>query len=477
MKKDLPTLTLLLLLAPTSLFAQQQQSSQPTPLAFTHVTIIDVAVRDSTRALKPNQTVVVTGDRITDVGGTVRIPDGTQVIDASGKYLIPGLWDMHTHQAWRFRALYLANGITGFRDMGGPPLERLADIRKRIAEGNVLAPRLVASGGMLDGPSPAWPTMAIAVADAGTARQAVDSLKRGGVDFVKVYSLLPRDAYFAAIDEAKKQGLPVAGHVPEAMQVAEASNAGQRSIEHMPKLQLAASTLEDTVVAAYLANPREARTRQASDYSQMKSVVDTYDEKRATELFRLFARNGTWVTPTLVNVQNRSTHAGDDDYSKDPRFKYMPAAAAEAFWSSRGNAVTAEQLAILKSEFQAFLRTVGAMHRAGVRLLAGSDAPARRFTFPGFSLHGELELLVSAGLTPREALQTATLNPARFLGLEKDLGTIERGKLADLVLLNADPLTDIRNTQRIEAVILDGRLLDRAALDNLLAQAETAAKR
>jgi hypothetical protein len=202
-------------------------------------------------------------------------------------------------------------------------------------------------------------------------------------------------------------------------------------------------------------------------------ILDAYDERRATELFKVLVRNGTWVTPTLVNVQIRSAHTGDDDYRKDPRFRYMPA-AAEANWKGKEETLTPYQLAILELNFQGILRMVGAMHREGVKILAGSDAPAGRFNFPGFSLHEELQLLVKVGLTSMEALQTATLSPARFLGLEKDLGTIEAGKVADLVLLNANPLTDIRNTQQIEAVVLGGRLMART---DLLARAEAAAKR
>ena len=456
--------------------SQSQQQAQPTSVAFTHVTVIDATGSPA----KADMTVVISGNRITAIGktGSVSIPEGARVVAANGKFLIPGLWDMHTHASWQLRDLYLANGITGFREMGAAySLERLATIRQSIADGSTLAPRLVAGSKMVDGPSPARPPFAIAVANESDARRAVDSLERAGVDFVKVYSLLSRESYFAVVEQAKKRGLPIAGHVPDALRVAEASNAGQRSIEHPHKLRLAVSSLEEQTVAERIANPIDGTARLQTDFLRLKRIVESYDESRATELFKLLVRNGTWVTPTLVNVQSRSAHAGDDDYRKDPRFRYMPAAAAETFWKSGEETLTPDQLEILELNFQGFLRMVGAMHRAGVKILAGSDAPAGRFNFPGFSLHGELELLVTAGLTPMEALQTATLNPARFLALEKDLGTIEAGKFADLVLLNANPLTNIRNTQRIEAVVLDGRLLDRAALDGLLARAEAAAKR
>ncbi|HEV8369927.1 MAG TPA: hypothetical protein VGQ39_18370 [Pyrinomonadaceae bacterium] len=210
MRKELPTLILLLLLSSPLVFTQQKESSRPKALAFTHVTIIDVAARDSGRALKPNQTVVVTGDRITGVGGKVRIPKGAQVIDASGKYLIPGLWDMHVLATATVFPFYVVNGVTGVRDMGtARSIAALHDIRKSAAEGRLVAPRIVATGRPLDGPFPGSRNHT-PVANEAAARQGVVALKQSGADFVAVIDMLPREAYFAVVDEAKKQSIPFA---------------------------------------------------------------------------------------------------------------------------------------------------------------------------------------------------------------------------------------------------------------------------
>jgi hypothetical protein len=196
---------LLLLLSPPLVATQLQQTSQSKSLVFTRVTIIDVAAKDPRRALQPNQTVVVTGDRITDVGSQVRIPDGAQVIDASGKYLIPGLWDMDVLSTVTVFPFYVVNGVTGVRDIGSPrPIAALLDLRKRAAEGRLVAPRIVATGRPLDGPFPGRQHHT-RVGNEAAARQGVVTLKQSGADYVAVFDMLPREAYFAVADEAKRR--------------------------------------------------------------------------------------------------------------------------------------------------------------------------------------------------------------------------------------------------------------------------------
>jgi imidazolonepropionase-like amidohydrolase len=203
-------------------------------------------------------------------------------------------------------------------------------------------------------------------------------------------------------------------------------------------------------------------------------MVETFNAEKAAALFARFKRNHTWVCPTLAVERSVAFH-DDPNLRNDPRLKYVPS-QARTQWASGLKDETAEDLALQRSIYKKGVEIVGAMRRAGVEFLAGTDVPYL-YLYPGFSLHDELVLLVGAGLTPMEALQAATLNPARFLGKEKELGTIEKGKLADLVLLDANPLADIRNTQTIQAVVVNGRLLDKKALDELLAQVEAAAKK
>jgi len=428
-------------------------------------------------------TVVITGDRIAAIGSEreLKIPNNSEVVDARGKFLIPGLWDMHVHTLTKemFFPLYLANGVTGVRDMYNP-LAKFDDWRREIDEGKILGPRLVASQTLVDGPKPVWP-LSIAVSNEAQGREAVLSLKKRGADFIKVYSLLPRDAYFAIADEAKKQGIPFAGHVPVAVSALEASDAGQKSIEHLTGVLLASSAREDELRAAALRALADGRSLLIESFFKSEvEALKSFDEKKARTLFARFARNGTWHVPTLT-VLNAFWTFDDPTTLNDPRLKYIPPFIRLALgWDPKrafGFKIrTAADVAEGKRLFRRQLELVGAMHRAGVRVMAGTDTP-NPFVFPGFSLHDELALLVRAGLTPLEALQSATRNPAEYLNRLDSFGTLEKGKVADLVLLEADPLADISNTKRIAAVVRSGKLLTKAQLQEMLATVEAAAGR
>jgi imidazolonepropionase-like amidohydrolase len=437
--------------------------------------IHDVTVIDATGApAKPHQTVIVRDGKIDAIdssgdGFGGKLP-GTHV-DGTGKFLIPGLWDMHVHMVFGdwfplgkevTLPMFIANGITGLRDMGGE-LEVLQQWRKEIAAGTLIGPRIVMSGPMLDGPKPRFPS-SIAIKTPEDGRRAVDDLKRRGADFIKLQSLIPRDAVFAIADEAKKQGISLVGHVPDAVRASEASNVGQRSFEHMIGIFEGSSPLEDKFI-------KGAKTE--------KQFLSTYDPKRAEALFSLLAKNQTWQCPTLV-WERGGNLIDQTDFAHDTRAKYVPAYWKDVTWKRFTDEVehdfNTDDLATRKAFVEKELEVVNAMHRAGIHFLAGTDTPPGVYIFPGFSLHEELQRFVAAGFTPMEALQTATRNPAKFLGLEDRLGTIEKGKLADLVLLDANPLEDIRNTQKIAAVIVNGRYLSREELDKMLAGVEMAAK-
>jgi imidazolonepropionase-like amidohydrolase len=394
--------------------------AQEQPLAFVGVTVIDT---QAGRA-RPSMTVVVAQGRIASVSPSqeLRPPRGARIIDGRGKFLIPGLWDMHAHLHATlemderdlsgrsfFAPRLVAHGVTGVRSMfdSWPAIRRL---RAEIAAGIVVGPRIVASGPMLDGPQPYWPG-AIACGTAAQARQAVERLARDGVDFVKIYSWLPRDAFFAIAAEARRAGLPVAGHVPNSVTAAEASAAGQKSIEH-----LFGVSADPALLAALI-------------------------------------KNGTAVTPTLV--VHRSAASGAELAAIPPSLRQ--------FWLSPARDRSADAAAARRRE----MRIVADMHKAGVLILAGSDTP-NPYVMPGASLHRELELLVDAGLTPMQALQAATIRAADFLGMADRLGSIAQGNLADLVLLERDPLARIGNTRSIETVVLNGRLIERPELDRCL---------
>lgn len=440
-------------------------------IVITHVTVINPG-RSSVEA---NQTVIITGDHITSVSSSVEASKDARVIDGHGQYLIPGLWDMHVHSAFGdwfpggrdiILPLFVANGVTGVRDMGGD-LAPLFDWRKQIATGEIIGPRMVISGPMLDGYLPdgklRFPS-SVAVTTPVSAVEAVDSLKKQGVDFIKVQSVISHDAYLAAAAEAHKQGLPIVGHVPDKLHITEVVAAGQKSIEHLMGSFEGCSTEEEKFLAGQ---------------GNLKLLLTTQNQKTCDALLKLLAESQIWQVPTLA-WQRGGTFLDQRDLKHDPLDKYVPAYWREVSWKR----FTDEMMPDLKKDplelrqeyFAANLKMVGKMHKAGVPFLAGTDTAPGVYIMPGFSLHDELANFVEAGFTPMEALQTATSNPAKFLGRE-DMGAIAPGKIADLVLLTADPLADIRNTRTISAVIANGRLFDRAALNKILAQVEQAAHR
>lgn len=456
---------LLILLACLAVICSGQASP---PVTINNITIVDVA----DGRLLQHRTVVIRNGRIEDVHyfepGKGKA-SGVQV-NGTGKYLIPGLADMHVHIVfgeWFPHAreitlpLFIANGVTGVRDMGSD-LETLQQWRKEINGGTLPGPRIVMSGPMLDGPQPRFPS-SIAIKTPEDGRKAVDDLKRRGVDFIKLQSLIPRDAVFAIADEAKKQGITFVGHVPDSVRASEMSNAGQKSFEHLIGIFEGASPLEDEFIKG-----------QKSE----SKFLETYDPERAAKLFALLAKNQTWQCPTLV-WERGGNLIELSDFGKDPRAKYVPAYWKDVTWKRFTDQVEHEfntdNLATRRQFVEKELQVVREMHAAGIPFLAGTDTPPGVYIFPGFSLHEELQRFVAAGFTPLEALRTATLNPAKFLGRENELGTIENGKVADLVLLDANPLDDIRNTQKIAGVVANGRYFSRADLDKMLAGVEKAA--
>jgi imidazolonepropionase-like amidohydrolase len=446
------------------------QSSTSSTLIIHDVTVIDATGGPA----NPHQTVIVRDGRIEAIdssgGGFGGKLPGTHV-DGTGKFLIPGLWDMHVHMVfgdWFPRGrevtlpLFIANGITGVRDMGGE-MEVLQQWRKEISAGALIGPRIVMSGPMLDGPKPRFPS-SIAIKTPEDGRRAVDNLKRRGADFIKLQSLIPSEAVFAIADEAKHQEIPFVGHVPDAVRASEASNAGQKSFEHLIGIFEGSSPLEDEFI-------KGTKTE--------KQFLSTYDPKRAEALFALLAKNHTWQCPTLV-WERGGNLIDQTEFANDTRAKYVPAYWKDVTWKRFTDEIehdfNTDDLATRKAFVEKELEVVNAMHHEGIPFLAGTDTPPGVYIFPGFSLHEELQRFVAAGFTPMEALQTATLNPAKFLGMEDRLGTIEKGKAADLVLLDANPFDDIRNTQKIEAVIVNGRYFSRGELDKMLVRVEEAAR-
>lgn len=450
--------------------AGAQELSADNPLVINNVTVVDVR----TGALLTDQTVILERNHIASVGPSksAKHPRNAQSVNGHGCYLIPGLWDMHVHLVfgdWFPGArditlpMLIANGVTDVRDMGSE-LDVVQDWRNEIEAGSLLGPRIFTSGPMLDGPKPRFPS-SLAITTPEDGRRAVGELKRRGADFIKLQSLIPREAVFAIADEAKKQDIAFEGHVPDAVKASEMSEAGMKSFEHLIGIFEGSSPNEEDFL-------KGGKTE--------KKFLVTHDPARAAALARLLAKNQTWQCPTMV--WERGGNLMDaTDFAKDGRARYAPAGWKNITWKRFTDEILqgygADDLATRKKFIDKELEVVQLMHKAGVPFLAGTDTPPGVYIFPGFSLHEELQRFVAAGFTPLEALQTATLNPARFWGMEEQIGTIEKGKLADLVLLNANPLEDISNTQKIAAVFVNGHYYSGKDLDKMLAGAEAAARR
>ncbi|MEO8100037.1 MAG: amidohydrolase family protein [Acidobacteriota bacterium] len=427
-------------------------------LVFEHATVIEATDRPPLADVSVTiRGAVIESIRPTgDAPAIGRLP-GTTVVDASGKFMIPGLWDMHAHLFALDKAfpVLIANGITGVRDMySGNAPRAYAPWRNRPD-----SVRFVVSG-MIDGPVRPESPGAILVSNADEARLGVELLAANGAEFIKVYSSLSREAYLALAAEARRIGIPFAGHVPETVSPAEAAEAGQLSQEHLINILLASSTKEDELRAARLAlltDPALSAPERARlfGFPPEEGLLDTYDPPKAAALFETLANYGVWQTPTLV-VLKRYAEAGPE-ILKTPYMQDLPA----------------DKLAEFKAHVTRLLKRyeqlVGDMHRVGIQFLAGTDTSPATGIPLGESLHDELELLVESGLTPLEALQSATRSPAFYFGVLSVMGTVEAGKSADLVLLDANPLDDIRNTRKIRSVVMRGRYYPRETLDAMLA--------
>ncbi|HEX8209919.1 MAG TPA: amidohydrolase family protein [Longimicrobium sp.] len=446
-------------------------------LALTHANVVDV----ERGVVLTDRTVLISGSRIVSVGTGVRLPRGARVLDARGKYVIPGLWDMHVHtsregRARHFWPLFLAHGVTGVREMGSY-LDTLQHWRAAARRPGSGAPRIVWSSPMLDGVPTSW-VHGYGVPDAARARVVVDTMQRLGFDFLKVYSRLTRDAYFAIAAQAKRRGIPFAGHVPREVTAVEASDAGQRSIEHVLDQLHLACTPRGTELLADFTKARESLGRDADStraaLGRLQTAVAAGPvEDACRPLFARMVANGTWMTPTLAVTHGQ---VPPDALKADPRLRFVPPALA-ARWRSAAAAANPEEVRLERRLEANAWRLVGLAHRAGVGILAGTDASDEAYVFAGSGVHDELALLVGAGLSPLDALRAATLNPARYLGALDSLGTVAPGRLADLVILDANPLADIRNTTRIHAVVSNGRLVDAAERARLLALAAAEAAR
>jgi imidazolonepropionase-like amidohydrolase len=452
----------LLLLAAIS-YAQERR------IVLQGVNIVDV----EKGAILKNQDVLITGDRISRIAraGAVRPQGGDSIVNCAGQYLIPGLWDMHTH-VWfadYYFPLFIANGVTGHRGM----LETIAVASQWRTQGKMpgtMIPAGFYAGPILDGPKPQWPG-SVALSNPEQGRRAVDSLKNKlHVDFVKVYSGLSRETYYAIVEEAKKQQISFAGHVPASMNLLECVRAGQRTTEHMMGMIETASDSSDYYYGVVHGTIKDSLIRN-NRMARRAMLARTFSEKRLQMVIEELKKYDSWVCPTMT-VLRGIAYIKDSAMMNDPRMQYaLP--MFKNMWNPAGDARFRNSpndfFENEKKEFEMQKRILNLLHKGGVKILAGTDTP-NPYCFPGFSLHDELQIMVESGLTPVQALQTATLNPAIFFNILNDYGSVSEKKIASLVLLKANPLENISNTKNISAVILRGKFIDSNGINELLAK-------
>ncbi len=443
---------------------------------------VDLLVRDATvvdvvnGTLQPHRTLAVRDGRILAVvdAKQARAYDATRVLDAKGKYAIPGLWDMHVHfgggdalieENRNLLPLYLAHGITAVRDAAGDLSPSVFAWRDAVATGELAGPRIFTSGPKIEGPKSIWPGD-LEIGSVAELHAALDQLQGWRVDFVKITdNTLSPELFLAAVKEAGLRGLKTSAHVPYALTLEEVSAAGLDSIEHLDYAFKAGSTLEKSLgqqIASGEINSRDAWTQWNA----------TFDPARAMAAYRNLARHGTAITPT-INGSRVVSYLDQDDHRDDAYLKYIgPGLQATYTWRvERAARDDAQAIERRHERFEKSATVLPMLQQAGVTILAGTDAGfLNSYNYPGIGLHQELGWLVRYGLTPAQALQAATINGARFLGHEDEYGTLDAGKVADMVLLDADPLRDIAATARIHAVIQRGQVHDRAGLDAMLAE-------
>ncbi len=423
------------------------------------IAIVNVTIIDGTdHPPRLHSTVIVQGTTILAITGErEKPPRGAKIVDGTGKYLIPGLWNNDLHggsydDTKSHLPELVSYGITTVRDMGAP-LDDILRLRDSTASGALLGPRLFIAGPLLEGPVPVRMPLIVDLFSEKQARNEVKDLKQHNVDYVEVDTSITPKLYWAIADEAIRQGLPLVGHIPAIIPAGEVVKAKQRNVEHLGgrflNILIACSSDEaffnQVIGITYddlLSAMKEKRSADEPQFSANfdEKLLKTFDEGKAQRLYRLYAKNGVAQIPTLYVLKT--------------------------LWQSNkdGLKLNEQDMQSGKRIFAKDLEVVGEMKRAGVMILAGTDGA---YAQGGDALHSELELLVEAGLTPLQALQAASRDAAKEMGVSKDVGTIEAGKVADLLLLDADPLANISNTRKIDAVVLRGQLFSKEVLSSM----------
>jgi len=441
-----------------------QEKASSSMYAINNVAVVDI----EKGTVLDGRTVLITNDRIDRVAlkHKFTIPEGAQIIDGSGLYLMPGLVDAHVHyfDASTFGPLMIAHGIVLVRDMGNTTQQALA-LREQLEKGEILGPEMITTGKILDGVPPFLPPISIGCKTPEEGRAAVRKQAEAGVDQIKVYSRLEKDVFLAIVDESKKKGLKPVGHIPESVYIEEAAAAGQRTCEHLFGF--------GKLIAKLLGEPVKLETGgMGTDVGYFLRLAEV-NQKELQSALRRIRHYGLTVCPTIV-VLKHGAHL-EDILAGEYRMLEYASSVIRGIWKMMWSPSqqNSEMAGKVWPYMQKFLFE---LHKARVTLMVGTD-----LLFPGiiagYSVHEEMELWQEAGIPPAEILRSATLVPAEFVGLDNRLGTVREGKVASLVLVRANPLKDIRNANKIESVFLRGRYFSRDDLDQLLKETKDLCQR
>ena len=439
------------------------------------IVIENITLIDAKNGTRTNQTVSIENGVIQSIGSAKLDMEESQIIDGEGKYLIPGLWDAHVHLTFipeidhetHFK-LYLKNGVTSIRDTGAI-LSKLQPSLNFIEENPNTTPRLFYAGPLIDGADrvykgmePGFPNLSIGIDETSNIPEVVDGLLKEGVTFLKSYEMLTRETYLELLKVAGQNGLRVTGHVPLSIDLEEAIEAGLGGMQHVRNMDLACAKDADNLLGdrqVSLENEASiagSALRTHIHSSQRYYAIDNTDDERCLRIIMKLSEYGVFQTPTLtINTFDSRRFYADPKWRET--YQELPE-AAENNWMQGSLKLANIDVTENAKKFDAWsLSLVNKMHQEGVKIIAGTDTPIGYLT-PGYSLHKELELLSEAGLSNMDVLRSATITPAEFFGMENQMGTIEVGKLADLVILDKNPLMSISNTQSIHRVIVKGQI-------------------
>lgn len=447
------------------------------------ICIQNITTIDPTEGAKRVQTVIIKDGKILRIAPTaeLKLSSSNTIIDGTGKFLMPGLWDAHIHFAYieelapRMFDLFLIYGITSVRDTGGK-IEFVTAWRDSARRQPLNAPRVMVAGPLIDGipnvydgSDPGHPPLSLGSGSVKAVAQLVERLDSIDVDFLKAYEMLTPEQFLKVMELAKAKGLKVTGHVPLSMDVITASNAGLNSMEHMRNLELSCASNADQLlkerreILSKGKNLPGHELRSSIHTAQREVAVTNYDDNKANGILEVLKKNDTWQIPTLaLNTGQTRLPYGRPEWQES--FEYLPYEIGNEWRTTTAQASPADVPQFRKDYTKWMLNMAAKVHKAGIPMLAGTDTPIG-FLTPGLSLHEEFLVLVEAGLSPQEALKTATINPARYFKLESELGSIKEGQWADLVMLDANPLEDIRNTLRIIAVVKQGKVFGESELN------------